>query len=100
MLSDKIINYTYNSKNSAFLIQGEEIKEIKDKELINNIKSTDGFVKYKKEKDYILYVKYEIEEVTVDNKNNLLIFIVANETNVPENNKEINIDIDRFLFMD
>lgn len=98
MLNEKIINYAYNSKNSAFLIEGEEIKEIKDGQLINNIKSTDGFVKYKKEKDIIFYVKYQIEEVTVDNKNNLLIFVVASETNIPENSKDININ--KFLFID
>ncbi|WP_010241044.1 hypothetical protein [Clostridium arbusti] len=98
MLTNKIVNYTYNYTDSAFLIQGEEIKEVKDTKLINNIKSTDGFVKYKKEEDDILYVKYQIEEVTVDINNNLLIFVVASETNIPENSKNINID--KFLFMD
>lgn len=92
MLNEKIINYTYNSKDSAFLIEGESIIEIKDRELIGNIKSADGFVKYKKEEDIIFYVKYQIEEVTVDNNNNLLIFVVASETNIPENCKDINID--------
>ncbi|MDF2504757.1 hypothetical protein [Clostridium sp.] len=98
MLTNKIVNYTYNYTDSAFLIQGEEIKEVKDTKLINNIKSTDGFVKYKKEEDDILYVKYQIEEVTVDINNNLLIFVVASETNIPENSKNINMD--KFLFMD
>lgn len=92
MLNEKIINYTYNSKDSAFLIEGEEIIEINDRELIDNIKSADGFVKYKKEEDIIFYVKYQIEEVTVDNNNNLLIFVVASETNIPENSRAINID--------
>lgn len=98
MLSNNIVNYTYNSQNSAFIIQEEQIKEIKNDELINNIKSTDGFVKYKKQNDIIFYVKYEIEEVTVDEKNNLLIFVHPSETNVPENSKDI--DIDKFIFQD
>ncbi|MFT8315705.1 MAG: hypothetical protein ABF633_15870 [Clostridium sp.] len=98
MLNNDIVKYTYNSQNSAFLIQEDQIKEVKDNELINNIKSTDGFVKYKKQDDIIFYVKYEIEEVTVDEKNNLLIFVHPNETNVPENSKDI--DIDKFIFED
>lgn len=98
MLSNNIVNYTYNSQNSAFIIQEDQIKEIKNDELINNIKSTDGFVKYKKQNDIIFYVKYEIEEVTVDEKNNLLIFVHPSETNVPENSKDI--DIDKFIFQD
>lgn len=98
MLSNNIVNYTYNSQNSAFIIQEDQIKEIKNDELINNIKSTDGFVKYKKQNDIIFYVKYEIEEVTVDEKNNLLIFVHPSETNVPENSKDI--DIDKFIFED
>ncbi|AGK98951.1 hypothetical protein [Clostridium pasteurianum] len=98
MLNNNIVNYTYNSQNSAFLIQEDQIKEIKNDELINNIKSADGFVRYKKQDDIIFYVKYEIEEVTVDEKNNLLIFVHPSETNVPENSKDI--DIDKFIFED
>lgn len=98
MLTNEIINYTYNFENSAFFIEGKEIKQIKNSQLINNIKSTDGFIKYKKQGDIIFYVKYEIQQVTVDEKNNLLIFVHSDETNIPENSKDV--DISKFLFED